>query len=72
MLENDPERVEDLFFEFSCVATATNRKLILKHAQAPEGVGDRIEVQLAQWKADAEDKKSAPDASASDENRTGD
>lgn len=72
MLENDPERVEDLFFEFACFATATNRKRMLKHVQAPEGVVDRIEMQLAQWKADAEAKKSASDALVADKNSTDD
>ncbi|WP_278921639.1 hypothetical protein [Pseudophaeobacter profundi] len=72
MLENDPERVEDLFFEFACFATATNRKRMLKHAQAPEDVAERAEVQLEQWKADAEAKKSASDALVSGEKSTDD
>lgn len=72
MLENDPERVEDLFFEFACFATTTNRKRMLKHVQAPEDVAERVEMQLEQWKADADAKKSASDALVSDKNSTDD
>ncbi|TCS63172.1 hypothetical protein EDD52_1073 [Primorskyibacter sedentarius] len=71
MSENDPGRVEDLFFEFACFATATNRKRMLKHSQVPEGVAERTDVQLAQWKADAAAQRSASEASPADENGRG-
>jgi hypothetical protein len=54
MMDQNPEGIEELFFEFGCFATATNRKRMLKHSQAPESIDERIEVQLESWKTEAE------------------
>ncbi|PVH27221.1 hypothetical protein [Pararhodobacter oceanensis] len=47
--ENDPSVVEALFFEMACIATSTNRRRMLKHAQTPEGVSERVQDQLDHW-----------------------
>ncbi|WP_417588839.1 hypothetical protein [Pararhodobacter oceanensis] len=47
--ENDPSVVETLFFEMACIATSTNRRRMLKHAQTPEGVSERVQDQLDHW-----------------------
>lgn len=62
MMEENPESIEDLFFEFACFATSTNRKRILKHAQTPEGIVERIDAQLESWKAEAEAERAAAEA----------
>jgi hypothetical protein len=54
MNDVNPDLVEAIFFQFGCFATATDRKKILKHSLAPEGVAERIEAQLESWKAAAE------------------
>jgi hypothetical protein len=62
MMEENPESIEDLFFEFACFSTSTNRKRILKHAQTPEGIVERIDAQLESWKAEAEAERAAAEA----------
>jgi len=62
LMEENPESIEDLFFEFACFATSTNRKRILKHAQTPEGIVERIDAQLESWKAEAEAERAAAEA----------
>tara|TARA_R100000935_G_scaffold33263_1_gene53744 strand:+ start:1874 stop:2299 length:426 start_codon:yes stop_codon:yes gene_type:complete len=73
MMDQNPEAIEDLFFEFGCFATATNRKRMLKHSIAPEGIDERIEAQLVIWKADAEAERAAAKAATetSGKDRTG-
>lgn len=73
MSDVNPDLVEVFFFQFGCFATATDRKKILKHALAPEGVAERIEAQLESWKADDEAERAAAKAATgtSDKGRTG-
>tara|TARA_R110001599_G_scaffold343377_2_gene565919 strand:+ start:549 stop:965 length:417 start_codon:yes stop_codon:yes gene_type:complete len=69
MNDVNPDLVEEIFFQFGCFATATDRKKILQHALAPEGVGERIEAQLESWKADDEAERAAA-IETSDKERT--
>ena len=62
MNDVNSDLVEEIFFQFGCFATATDRKKILKHAQAPEGVAERIEAQLESWKTEAEPERVASKA----------
>lgn len=73
MNDVNPDLVEEFFFQFGCFATATDRKKILKHVLAPEGVAERIEAQLESWKTEAEAERAAAKAAAetSDKDRTG-
>ncbi|WP_458789672.1 hypothetical protein [Yoonia sp. MH D7] len=73
MNDVNPDLVEDFFFQFGCFATVTDRKKILKHALAPEGVAERIEAQLESWKAEAEAERVAAEAvtAAAGKDRTG-
>ena len=59
MMDENAEKIEDIFFEFACFATATNRNRMLKHAQTPEGVANRIDAQLELWKAEDEAERAA-------------
>ena len=54
-----PEQVEEIFFELGCFASATNRRRMFKHAKAPEGVAERAQAQVDQWKAEEEAVKAA-------------
>ena len=62
--ETAPEHVEDVFFELGCFATATNRRRMFKHSKAPEGVAERAQKQVDQWKAEEEAAKAAADDGA--------
>ncbi|WP_281985114.1 hypothetical protein [Thalassorhabdomicrobium marinisediminis] len=62
--ENAPEQVEEMFFELGCLATATNRRRIFKHAKAPEGVAERAQEQVDRWKAEEDAAKVAAEATA--------
>ena len=55
--ETAPDQIEDVFFELGCFATATNRRRMFKHAKAPEGVAERAQEQVDQWKAEEEAAK---------------
>lgn len=57
--ESAPEQVKETFFELGCLATATNRRRLFKHANAPEGVAERVEKQVERWKAEEEAAKAA-------------
>jgi hypothetical protein len=57
--EAAPEQIEEIFFELGCFATATNRRRMFKHAKAPEGVAERAQEQVDQWKAEEEAVKAA-------------
>ena len=59
MEETAPEQVEDVFFELGSFATATNRRRMFKHAKAPEGVAERVQEQVDQWRAEEEAAKAA-------------
>jgi hypothetical protein len=54
LTENDPEAVEDFYYEISMLATAGNRRRIAKHATMPEGVFERVEDDLKSQKEEAE------------------
>jgi hypothetical protein len=54
-----PDQIEEMFFELGCFATATNRRRMFKHAKAPEGVADRAQKQVDQWKEEDEAAKIA-------------
>ncbi|KAA0909959.1 hypothetical protein FLO80_19065 [Aquicoccus porphyridii] len=62
--EENPEQIEEIFFEFGCFGNATSRRRLLKHALAPEGVGERIDAQLEEWKAEEEAAKAAAQSEA--------
>ncbi|MFT6091857.1 hypothetical protein [Sulfitobacter sp.] len=47
-----PDQIEEVFFELGCFATATNRRRMFKHTKAPEGVAERAQEQVDQWKAE--------------------
>ena len=64
MMEENPESIEDLFFEFACFATSTNRKRMLKHAQTPEGIAERIDVQLEIWTAEDDAERATAELAA--------
>lgn len=57
--ENDPERIEQFFFEMGCFANATDRRRMFKHNMKPEGVEDRVQEQLDEWQAEAGAEKAA-------------
>lgn len=65
--EAAPERIEEMFFEIGCLATATNRRRIFKHAKAPEGVAERAQEQVDRWKAEDEAAKAEAEAANGDE-----
>jgi hypothetical protein len=54
LTENDPEAVEDFYYEICMLATAGNRRRIAKHAPMPEGVFERVEDDLREQKEEAE------------------
>lgn len=64
MEETAPEQIEDVFYELGCFASATNRRRMFKHAKAPEGVAERAQEQVDQWKAEEQAAKSAADNGA--------
>lgn len=64
LAETVPEQIEEMFFELGCLATATNRRRIFKHAKAPAGVAERAQEQVDRWKAEEEAAKAAADAEA--------
>ena len=67
--EEAPDQIEEMFFELGCFATATNRRRMFKHAKAPEGVAERAQEQVDQWKAEEEAARTAAKAEATgDEN----
>ena len=57
--EEAPDQIEEMFFELGCFATASNRRRMFKHAKAPEGVAERAQEQVDQWKAEEEAAKAA-------------
>ena len=66
-MEEDPAQVEQLFFELGCLANATNRRRIFKHAQIPAGVSDKVQDELDRIKAEEEKAKAEAEmASAAD------
>lgn len=67
--EEAPDQIEEMFFELGCFATATNRRRMFKHAKAPEGVAERAQEQVDQWKAEEEAVRAAAKVEAvSDQN----
>ena len=54
LTENDPEAVEDFYFEICMLATAGNRRRIAKHATMPEGIFERVEDDLQIQKEEVE------------------
>lgn len=54
LAETAPEQIEETFFELGCFASATNRRRMFKHAKAPEGVAERAQAKVDQWKAEEE------------------
>jgi len=68
--ETAPEQIQDIFFELGCFATATNRRRMFKHAKAPEGVAERAQEQVDQWKAEEETAKA--DAAEEAQGKSGD
>ena len=71
MNDVNSDLVGEIFFQFGCFATATDRKKILKHALTPEGVAERIEAQLESWKAEAERAAAEVATGTSGKDRTG-
>tara|TARA_R110002074_G_scaffold23899_5_gene71821 strand:- start:167 stop:613 length:447 start_codon:yes stop_codon:yes gene_type:complete len=59
-----PDQIEEMFFELGCFASATNRRRMFKHAKAPEGVANRAQEQVDQWKAEEEAARAAAKAEA--------
>lgn len=57
--EEAPDQIEEMFFELGCFASATNRRRMFKHAKAPEGVAERVQDQVDQWKAEEEAVRAA-------------
>ncbi|ATG35471.1 hypothetical protein PhaeoP23_01322 [Phaeobacter piscinae] len=62
--EEAPDQIEEMFFELGCFATATNRRRMFKHAKAPDGVAERAQEQVDQWKAEEEAAREAAKAEA--------
>ena len=54
LADNEPEAVEDFYYEVCMLATAGNRRRIAKHALMPEGVIERVEDDLREQKEEAE------------------
>ena len=65
LTENDPEAVEEFYYEICMLATAGNRRRIAKHAPMPEGVFERVEDDLQSQKEEAE--REAAKAQAQDD-----
>lgn len=59
LIANDPDRIEEFFFEVGCFATATDRRRMFKHNMKPDGVEDRVQEQLDEWQAQADAAKAA-------------
>jgi hypothetical protein len=57
MAGEDPAQVNDLFFELGCLASATNRRRLFKHAQLPDGVTELVQEELDRAKAEEEKAK---------------
>ena len=64
LTENDPEAVEDFYYEICMLATAGNRRRIAKHTPIPAGVFERVEDDLKSQKEEAE--REAAKAQAND------
>lgn len=60
MAENEPEAVEDFYYEVCMLATAGNRRRIAKHSPMPEGVFERVEDDLREQKEEAKREASMP------------
>jgi hypothetical protein len=60
LAENEPEAVEDFYYEVCMLATAGNRRRIAKHTPMPEGVFERVEDDLREQKEEAKREASMP------------
>lgn len=71
MADEDPPRVEEFLFEIGCIASASNRRRLLKHAQMPEGVSERVEEQVEAMKeAEEQERAEAKTTSAAGDDKT--
>lgn len=62
LAEEDPQAVEDFYVEIELLATAALRKRIAKHALRPEGVEDRVQLELEKRKEEEEAARKADPA----------
>mgnify|MGYP003678751277 FL=1 len=54
LTENDPEAVDQFYYEVCMMASASNRRRISKHALMPAGIVEKVEDDLKSQKEEAE------------------
>ena len=54
LTENDPEAVDQFYYEVCMMASAGNRRRISKHALMPAGIAEQVEDDLKSQKEEAE------------------
>jgi hypothetical protein len=54
LAEDNPDVVEDFYYEICMLATVGNRRRIAKHTSMPEGIFERVEDDLQSQKEEAE------------------